>query len=243
MNKIIVVFGLCVFCAVSSFARGQIIKQVVEKGVLERGVTKAVFVQKQSLSAVVNGYLHTTAVTHFTLPTGEEMRAVRFSRNIDLKKEQFSVLKGSLAVVNPEGKITLYGPEEELPAEIKAGLDAAFEREFPGFMEAFTPAEETVAAASKPWTGTLSYEDQTALAIDINAYYEGNAEEVVWDRIGKQECKIYRIPSGDIYYAGKNKYLRPNEDLIIFYPAQNRGQIVFDGLKNETWRMFFKPLP
>ena len=51
MNKLAAVIGLCVFCTVSSFAQGQILKQV------ERGVARAGFVQKKSLSAVVNGFL------------------------------------------------------------------------------------------------------------------------------------------------------------------------------------------
>lgn len=243
MNKIAAVFGLCVFCAVSSFAQGQIFKQV------EKGVAKAGFVQKKTLSAVVNGYLRTSGVSHFTLPTGEAMRAVRFSRNIALTKEQLLVPEGSLAVVNPEGKITLYGPDEVLPAEIQNGLDAAFEREFPGFlefMEAITPVEETVADASKTWTGKLSYDNQVDLAADVNAYYEGVAEETVIATITKQEAKVYRVPSRDIYYqpVGRSgRYLNPNEDLIVFYPAKNDGQIIFGGLTDETWRMFFKPRP
>lgn len=243
MNKIAAVIGLCVFCTVSSFAQGQILKQV------ERGVARAGFVQKKSLSAVVNGYLRTPGVTHFTLPTGEAMRAVRFSRNIALTKEQLLVPEGSLAVVNPEGKITLYGPDEVLPAEIQNGLDAAFEREFPGFlefMEAITPAEETVADASKTWTGKLSYDNQVDLVKDINAFYKGEAKETLVAKITKQEGKVYKVPSRDIYYqpVGRaGRYLNPNEDLVVFYPSQNDGQIIFGGVTDETWRMFFEPRP
>lgn len=243
MNKIAAVIGLCVFCAVSSFAQGQILKQV------EKGVAKAGFVQKKTLSGVVNGYLRTPGVSHFTLPTGEAMRAVRFSRNIALTKDQLLVPEGSLAVVNPEGKITLYGPNEVLPAEIRNGLDAAFEREFPGFMEfmeAITPVEEPSAEVSKTWTGKLSYDNQVDLAADVNAYYEGVAEETVIATITKQEAKVYRVPSRDIYYqpAGRSgKYLNPAKDLVIYYPAKDDGQIIFGGIADKTWRMFFEPLP
>ena len=243
MNKIAAVIGLCVFCTVSSFAQGQILKQV------ERGVARAGFVQKKSLSAVVNGYLRTPGVTQFTLPSGAAMRAVRFSRNIALTKEQLLVPEGSLAVVNPEGKITLYGPDEVLPAEIQNGLDAAFEREFPGFlefMEAITPAEETATAAAKPWTGKTSYDAQVDLAKDMDAYYQGNADEVLNARTTGQEVKVYRVPSRDIYYqpVGRaGRYLNPNEDLVVFYPSQNDGQIIFGGVTDATWRMFFEPRP
>ena len=243
MNKIAAVIGLCVFCAVSSFAQGQILKQV------EKGVAKAGFVQKKTLSAVVNGYLRTPGVSHFTLPTGEAMRAVRFSRNIALTKDQLLVPEGSLAVVNPEGKITLYGPDEVLPAEIQNGLDAAFEREFPGFlefMEAITPAEEPSAEVSKTWTGKLSYDNQVDLVKDINAFYKGEAKETLLAKITKQEGKVYKVPSRDIYYqpVGRaGKYLNPAKDLVIYYPAKDDGQIIFGGIADETWRMFFEPLP
>lgn len=242
MNKMAAVIGLCVFCAVSSFAQGQILKQV------EKGVAKAGFVQKKTLSAVVNGYLRTPGVTHFTLPTGEAMRAVRFSRNIALTKDQLLVPEGSLAVVNPEGKITLYGPNEVLPAEIQNGLDAAFEREFPGFMEfmeAITPAEEPSADVSKTWTGKLAYDNQVDLVKDIDAFYKGEAEETVLAKITKQEGKVYKVPSRDIYYqpAGRaGKYLNPDKDLVVYYPAKDDGQIIFGGIADETWRVFFEPL-
>lgn len=240
MNKIAAIIGLCVFCAVSSFAQGQLFKHV------QRGVAQAGFVQKKSLSSVVNGYLRTSGVSHFTLPTGEAMRAVRFSRNIALTKEQLLVPEGSLAVVNPEGKISVYGPDDIIPAEIQAGLDAEFERKYPSFFDFIEMAEPAAALSAKPWTGKFSYDNQVDLAADVNAYYEGVAEETVIATITKQEAKVYRVPSRDIYYqpVGRSgRYLNPNEDLIVFYPAKNDGQIIFGGLTDETWRMFFKPRP
>ncbi|MDO5765371.1 MAG: hypothetical protein Q4P84_06720, partial [Elusimicrobiales bacterium] len=194
MNKIAAVIGLCVFCAVSSFAQGQLFKHV------QRGVAQAGFVQKKSLSAVVNGYLRFSGGTHFSLPTGEAMRAVRFSRNIALTKDQLLVPAGSLAVVNPEGKISVYGPDDVVPAEIQTGLDAAFERDYPGFTDLIEMVEPAAELPSKPWTGKLSYDNQIDLAKDIDAYYEGNAKETVIATITKQETKVYRVPSRDIYY-------------------------------------------
>ncbi|MGN0024622.1 MAG: hypothetical protein ACI351_04235 [Candidatus Avelusimicrobium sp.] len=234
MKTMTAVIGLCVFCTVSSFAQGNLLK------VVQRGVVRAGFVQKKSLVSVVNGYLRTPNVTHFSLPTGETMRAVRFSRNITLTKENLFVPKGSLAVVNPAGKITLYAPEEVLPADIQAGLEAAAPKLLDCVLE---PVAEPSA---KPWTGKLFYDNQIDLAKDIDAYYEGKAEETIFNRVTQQEGKVYRIPSGEIHYqpAGNTgSYLDPNKDLILFYPAKNEGQVLLNGLTSDTWRMCCIPYP
>lgn len=247
MNKMVAVIGLCVLCAVSSFAQRNLWKGVLQTGRIQtkllagvqRNVAASGFVQKQSLSSVVNGYLRMPTVTHFSLSTGEPMRAVRFSRNIALEKENLLVPKGSLAVVNQAGDITLYAPEEVLPADIQAGLDAASPELLDFVLE---PAAEQTA---KAWSGKLSYDNQVDLAKDLDAYYEGNAEKKVFNRVVRQEGKIYRVPFSNIYYhpAGNtSRYLDPNEDLIIFYPATGEGQILFGGISNKTWRKFFAPL-
>lgn len=244
-KKILLVCVLSMCCAVHSFAQGKLLRQV------ERAVGNSKFVPKHSLSRVVNGYLRTPNVQHFTLPNGLAMRAVRFSRNIAVQKENLLIPKGTLAVVDPELKITLFAPNETLPAEIQEGLNLAYHSQHPEFAEfedifssvAFeTQAEEP----SAPWNGLPEYNAQTDLAKDIDAYYQGNADEVLNARRTGQEVKVYRVPSGDIYYqpVGRaGRYLNPNEDLVVFYPSQNDGQIIFGGVTDETWRMFFDPRP
>lgn len=242
MNKTAVAVGLCLLGATSCFAQGGKMVEAVE-----RGIKQARFVQKSSLSSVVNGYLRTSKVLSLTLSSGKTVRAVRFSRDIALKKENLLVPQGSLAVVTPEGNISVYGPEETVPAEIQEALDNAFYAEYPEFAEfAAGAAAEPPAAPSKPWSGAPVYNAQTDLARDIDAYYAGEAEEVLWDSISMLETKIYRVPSADIYYepAGRaGRYLNPQEDLIFFHPGQNNGGIIFGGVSDGIWRMFFKAQP
>lgn len=235
MNKnFAVIAGLCVFFAGSAFAQKNLIKSV------QRGVEQARFVQKTSLSSVVNGYLRTPGVTHFTLPsTGEALRAVRFSRNIAAKKEGLLIPEGSLAVVNAEGKIALFRPDEAVPAEIEEGMQEAFYAEHPGLKE-FEDAiragmEADEAVLSKPWNGKTAYDGQEDLAQDINAYYQGADETFGQVEIFGQQAIVYRVPVWNIYYhpAGRaGRYLNPEQDLILFYPDINDGQIVFDGVKD-----------
>lgn len=255
-TKTVLALGLCMFGAVSCFAQKKLVTDVT------RGIAKAClapklnvsFAPKASLSSVVNGYLRTPAVSRFTLPDGQAMRAVRFSRNILIKKEDLLIPAGSLAVVSPAGKIMLYGPEEELPAEIKEGLDAAFEAENPGLLEFMDSwvVEDVAAPSGKPWNGKTSYDAQTDLAVDIDVYYEGQSDEVLVRTIDGALAKVYRIPSANIYYqpAGRaGTYLNPDEDLIIFYFAKGNGaplsdgQIIFGGVKDTLWKQFFKVRP
>lgn len=244
-KKILLVCVLSMCCAVHSFAQGKLLRQV------ERAVGNSKFVPKKSLSTVVNGYLRTPAVRHFTLPGGQAMRAVRFSRNIAVQKENLLIPKGTLAVVDPKLEITLFAPDETLPAEIQKGLDAAYyaqHPEFAEFEEMFSSVKfETQAEEpSDPWNGQPEYNAQTDLAKDIDAYYKGNAEELRRDVITGREAKVYRVPSAAIFYrpSGRaGRYLDPDRDLILFFPGQNDGQIIFDGLTDTYWQTFFQPLP
>lgn len=245
-QKAAFVFGLCLCCSVSSFAFGKLPLKGLPN-LPSKVASQARFIPKASLSSVVNGYLRTPNVVRFTLPSGEAMRAVRFSRDIKVVKENLLIPHGTLAVVNPKGEISLYKPEEVWPDEIKAGLDAAFEAshpEFTKFMESVEREEEISSAV--PWTGRPIYNAQSDIARDIDAYYGGQSEEVVWDIIVKREIKVYRLPSRYIFYrpAGRDgRYLDPEADLILFNPAQNDGQIVFNGLNDTYWRNFFQPKP
>lgn len=255
-KKTALALGLCMFCAVSSFAQKKLVTDVT------RGIAKArlapklnvSFVPKTSLSHVVNGYLRTPAVSRFTLPDGQAVRAVRFSRNILVTKEDLLIPKGSLAVVNPAGKITLYGPEETLPAEIKEGLASSFEAEYPGLLEFMDSwvAEDLSTPSGKPWDGKTSYTAQTDLAVDVDAYYEGQSGEVLVRSMDGALARVYRIPSANIYYKPTGRagtYLNPDEDLIIFYFAKGNGapisdgQIIFGGVTDTFWKQFFEVRP
>ncbi len=247
-KKITMIIGCCCFCAVSAFAQGKLIrpiKTVVSSANLTRQVAaKASFVPKASVSSVVNGYLRTPDVTRFTLPTGEAMRAVRFSRNIYVKKENLFLTEGTLAVVTPAGKISLFGPDEALPAEIKQGMDEAFAAESPVFFELLESVAKVEASAlpGKAWNGKPSYDGQSDLARDVDAYFDGKPQETLIHRVTGYETRVYRVPSSSIYYkpAGRSgRYLSPQEDLILFFPSQNDGQIIFNGVTDHTWRMFF----
>lgn len=255
-KKTVLAFGLCVFCAVSAFAQQKMVTGVT------RGIAKArlaakpavSFVPKYSLPSVVNGYLRTPNVTRFTLPDGTVMRAVRFSRNIKVEKEDLLIPEGSLAVVNPDGKIELYGPQEELPSEIKAGMDAAFEEEHSGFLQFLEGWAEDYpsSGAAVQWTGKAAYSAQTDLAKDVDAYYDGQSGELLTRKIDGAFTKVYRIPSYGIYYQPNGRagrYLNPDEDLILFHYAKkdgtpiNDGQIVFGGVTDPLWKDFFEVLP
>lgn len=246
-KKIMLAAGLCLFCAAFSFAQSKLVADVT------RGVVQAKFVPKTSLSSVVNGYLRTPGVTHFSV-NGEAMRAVRFSRNIFVKKENLFLPEGTLAVITPAGKINVFGPEDEVPAEIKKGMDAAFEAENPGFfelMEAFAAAAAS-APAAKAWNGNTMYEAQADLAKDIDAYYNGQSDEVFTRKIDGAVTKVYRIPVDGIYYhpVGRaGRYLSPEKDLLLFYSSRhdgraiNEGQLVFGGVTDRKWEIFFDPRP
>lgn len=242
--------------AVSSFAQvwGKVPKLPKLNIQVTRGILVAKpqpWVRKLSLPSVVNGYLRTPGVIHFKVAE-VPMRAVYFSRDIWVQKEDLYIPKGSLAVVGPEKEITVYKPGDQLPLEVEAGLDAAFEERHPGFLAfeasiVMDPGE----ASSIPWKGKASYEAQVDIGLDVDAYYQGQANEIVVNRITQYKTKVYRVPSPNIYYqpAGRaGRYLNPEKDLILFYfskengtPIQD-GQIVFDGLTDDTWRMFFEPI-
>lgn len=232
-KKITVFVVLCLAFAGSAFAQKNLIKSV------ERSVAQARFISKTSLPSVVNGYLRTPDVIRFTLPSGEALRAVRFSRNIATKKEGLLIPEGSLAVVNAEGKIALFRPNEAVPPEIEEGMREAFYAEHPGLKE-FEDAiiagmEADKAVLSKPWNGKTAYDDQADLALDINAYYQGTDETFGQVEILGQQVIVYRVPVWNIYYhpAGRaGRYLNPAQDLILFYPNRNYGQIVFNGVED-----------
>lgn len=257
-TKTTIVFVLCAMSAISSFAQGwgklpKVSKLPTQQ--LSSQITRSVqlakpqkWVRKVSLPTVVNGYLRTPNVIHFKV-AGVPMRAVQFSRDIWVQKENLYIPEGSLAVIGPEKEISVYTQDDPLPQEIKAGLDAAFEEKYPGLLE-FAASNEVLLndASAAPWTGKLVYEHQEGIGLDVDAYYQGQAEEVVVNRISKYKAKVYRVPSSNIYYQPAGRCLNPDRDLILFSFAKQDGtpiadgQIIFDGLTDDTWRMFFEPI-
>lgn len=78
-----------------------------------------------------------------------------------------------------------------------------------------------------PGVGNAFYEDQSALARDLNEFYEGSGIEV---EVGGQLAKLYALPVDGILYkpAGYTEpvVLTAESDFVVYYPKTKTGQIV-----------------
>lgn len=86
----------------------------------------------------------------------------------------------------------------------------------------FVGTEDGGAAVGKAF-----YEDQSALARDLNEFYEGSGIEV---EVGGQLAKLYALPADGIVYkpAGYSEpvVLLAEEDFVVYYPRTKTGQLV-----------------
>lgn len=238
-KKTVLLFGGCLLLAVPCFAQKNIVRVSKLFSSVERAAMQARFVPKYSLSSVVNGYLRTLGVLKFTV-AGKSMRAVRFSRDIALKKEGLLVPKNSLAVVEPNGAISLYHPNEKLPAELEAGL-ASTEPEL--LVEMLPEEPEPVPAG---WKGQSTYTAQEDLARDVDAFYGGKPVKTMRLRMTREEVKVYRLPVRWIEYhpvGSSATTLDSKSDLIVFFPNTQTGHILFGGLISDTWKIMYEELP
>lgn len=103
-----------------------------------------------------------------------------------------------------------------------------------------TVAHQVHTALHTPISAQTIYTDQATLAQDIVAMYRGKqAGQAAKDPFGRVVV-LYELPQQAITYApyGREaRLLNPSEEMLVYNPTQQRGQLVKKGVVNQLYTL------